>query len=284
MQCFLVSDLHGKVSRYEKLLAHIEKHCPAAVFIGGDILPSSILHSFRAGENMPDFISDYMALEFGRLKARMGKRYPRIFIIMGNDDPAVEVASLVRFEKTGLWEYAHGKLIKFGEYQVMGYSFVPPTPFLLKDWERYDIDNTISALSVDPSQGFRTIAQSDTITTTIREDLMQPGVAPDAGKTICLFHSPPYKTGMDKIDMDGLSVDDHPVDVNVGSRAIREFIETRKPFITLHGHIHESSRLTGVWKEVIAETVSISAAWDGTGLALVSFDLSDPIQATRSIL
>jgi len=35
----------------------------------------------------------------------------------------------------------------------------------------------------------------------------------------------------------------------VGSIAVRRFIEERQPLLTLHGHIHESARLTGDWRE-----------------------------------
>jgi hypothetical protein len=43
---------------------------------------------------------------------------------------------------------------------------------------------------------------------------------------------------------------DHvPLDVHVGSVAVRRFIEDRRPLLTLHGHIPESALLTGSWRE-----------------------------------
>ncbi len=44
-------------------------------------------------------------------------------------------------------------------------------------------------------------------------------------------------------------VDHVPLDVHVGSIAIRRFIEARQPLAALHGHVHESARLTGAWRE-----------------------------------
>ena len=74
------------------------------------------------------------------------------------------------------------------------------------------------------------------------------------------------------------------VDVHVGSIAIRRFIETRRPALTLHGHVHESPRLTGAWRDRIGPTVLLSAAHDGPELALVRFDLENPAGATRELV
>jgi len=38
-RCFFATDLHGHVDRYEKLFACIIEERPAAVFLGGDLLP-----------------------------------------------------------------------------------------------------------------------------------------------------------------------------------------------------------------------------------------------------
>ena len=79
-------------------------------------------------------------------------------------------------------------------------------------------------------------------------------------------------------------VDHAPVDVHIGSIAIRRFIEERRPFLTLHGHAHESARLTGSWRERIGDTWCFNAAHDGPELAVVSFPLDDPEAAERTLL
>ncbi len=283
--CLFVSDLHGKVNRYEKLFAYLEKEKPANLFIGGDILPSSVLHSFRAGEIKPDFVTDYLASRFRELRDKLGKQYPRVFIIMGNDDPKIEEETLIEFEKQGLWEYIHGKVVSLDQYQVLGYSYVPPTPFLLKDWERYDTDHTVQPGCVKPEDGFRTFhTEENDFQITISDDLKRLAESVDSERAICLFHSPPYHTGLDRVDMDGISIENSQADIFVGSKAIKTFIENHKPLLTLHGHIHESSRLTGVWKEKENTTVSISAAYEGPGFAMVKFYLSAPFDAERIIL
>ena len=75
-----------------------------------------------------------------------------------------------------------------------------------------------------------------------------------------------------------------PLDVHVGSIAIRRFIEDRQPLVTLHGHVHESARLTGSWRDTIGRTHLFSAAHDGPELALVRFDLGDIASATRELI
>jgi hypothetical protein len=52
----------------------------------------------------------------------------------------------------------------------------------------------------------------------------------------------------------------------------------------LHGHVHESARLTGEWRDQLGRTHCLSAAHDGGELALVRFDLESPGQATRALI
>jgi len=66
--------------------------------------------------------------------------------------------------------------------------------------------------------------------------------------------------------------------------AVRRFIEKRQPLLTLHGHVHESSRLTGEWKDKIGRTLCFSAAYDGPRLALVRFDPRSSEEATRQLI
>jgi Icc-related predicted phosphoesterase len=72
--------------------------------------------------------------------------------------------------------------------------------------------------------------------------------------------------------------------VHIGSVAIRRFIESRQPLLTLHGHVHESARLTSAWRQRIGRTLCLSAAHDGPELALVRFDLDEPDGASRELV
>ncbi len=285
-KCLFVSDLHGKINRYEKLFNLIEKEKPFAVFMGGDLLPSSVLHSFRAGENKSDFVTDFLVKNFSRVKNAMGEDYPHIFIIMGNDDPRIAEQILLEFHEKGLWNYIQGKVIDLGSYKVLGYSYVPPTPFLLKDWEKYDIvRDEIKPGCINPSDGFKTFNdKNEYLSDTIREDLNTLTHLHDTNNMICLFHSPPYKTLLDRAALDDVKTPEGNIDVHVGSVAIKKFIEDRQPYLCLHGHIHESSRITGKWSDEINRTKLISAAYEGPQLAVISFHLKDLETAKRIVI
>lgn len=269
---FFVSDLHGRTAKYEKLFDQIEKKRPRAVFFGGDLLPSDLVYRHSPGSEPVNFVHGYLAPAFARLQAALGEAYPEVFIILGNDDPRTEEAAFLEYEPGGLWHYMHMKKASLGSYTVYGYSMVPPTPFMLKDWERYDVSRYVDPGCIHPHEGYRTVPpDGDVEFMTIREDLQRLAGTDDLSRAVFLFHSPPYQTALDRAGLDGVRVDHVPVDVHVGSMAMKQFIETRKPLLTLHGHIHESAKLTGAWQERIGNTLACTAAHDGSGLALVQF-------------
>jgi Icc-related predicted phosphoesterase len=281
--CLFVSDLHAREDRYRKLFQAIADRLPAGVLLGGDLLPP---WSQISGTAAPDFVHGFLEAGFERLKDRLGARYPSVFVILGNDDAKYEEAALLDGDRRGLWLYAHERKLALGDHWVMGYSFVPPTPFAQKDWERYDVSRYVDPGCVSPEEGWRSVPldSHQARYATIEKDLERLFGAGPLDSTVCLFHTPPYRTKLDRAALDGQHVDHVPLDVHVGSIAVRKFIEARQPLITLHGHVHESARLTGSWRDRIGRTHLFTAAHDGPELALVSFDLENPEAATRELL
>jgi uncharacterized protein len=280
ISCFFVSDIHGHTSRYEKLIEEIRENQPAMVFFGGDLLP----HGMRRNLH-DDFTEDYLYKRFSELKKEMGNRYPFVGLILGNDDPRTEEAKFIRLEETGVWHYLHNRCTEHLGFTFFGYSNVPPTPFRFKDWERYDVSRFVDPGCIPPGEGFRTMEPgTDLEWATIMDELKQLTGDGAMDKTVFLFHSPPYKSFLDRAALDGMMVDHVPMDVHVGSIAIMRFIEERQPWITMHGHIHEASRITGQWRQQFGATYSFNAAWDGPELALVEFDLEEPSNASRRII
>src|SRR5262249_52357671 len=160
-----------------------------------------------------------------------------------------------------------GRALQVGGAWVAGLSWVPITPFGIKDWERWEDggDETPVRLSGSRSGGegvrefrFDPADRSPTIADGLAElarlsppagpadrpPTMPHGLGEVAGlppraDTIYVLHPPPRDTACDVI-----STRQH-----VGSRAIRRFVESEQPPLVLSGHIHESPRVSGAWKD-----------------------------------
>jgi Icc-related predicted phosphoesterase len=284
--CFFATDLHGHVDRYEKLLASVVSERPAAVFLGGDLLPRATSLPTLLGASQSDFVHDYLLPTFTRTRHALGVDYPDIFLILGNDDPRREEEDCVAGAANGLWHYVHQQKFLFGEFPIYGLAYVPPTPFLLKDWERYDVSRYVPPGCVSPEEGYRSVPaeESEIKWATIQKDLASLAGEDPLDHAVFLLHTPPCDTPLDRAALDGKTYEHVALDVHVGSVAVSRFIEERQPLLTLHGHVHEAARLTGEWKIRIGRTVCINGAHDGPELALVRFDLESPEAATRDLL
>ncbi len=163
-------------------------------------------------------------------------------------------------------------------YEMIGYPFVPPTPFRPKDFERMDDPDSPWPPQKNPSY-IRSSDQTDQLIPidpylylreqrTIREDLNRLPRPVYQRKTIYMMHSPPFGTRLDVIQ-GGKSA---------GSRSIKTFIEENRPFLTLHGHIHESPELSRAYVQRIGETLSINPGqftWGPGRLHAVTFEVEN---------
>lgn len=165
-----------------------------------------------------DFLSYYLLPRLKEFK----KTKKDVFIMMGNDDLRINLGALKKGEKEGLFRLMNQKTYKIGGKYIAGYSYVNETPFLLKDWEK-------------PEER-------------IKKDLESLAKKSDPRKTIYVMHAPPLKTSLDVIFSRS----------HVGSKAIKDFIKEKQPYLTLHGHIHESYQMTGKWMQRIKKTVSLN--------------------------
>jgi Icc-related predicted phosphoesterase len=279
-KCFFASDLHGIISRYQTLFLRITEEMPDALFLGGDLFPS-FGNSVEGG-----FISNFLVPELEKLRVSLKDRYPRVFLILGNDDGLESEAEVISvMEDSRLWEYVQDRPAYFDSYTIYGYAYVPPTPFMNKDWERYDISRYVDPGCIPPEEGWssRNEPLNHIQNATIKEDLDKLSGQLDFSKTILLFHAPPYQTNLDRAALDGKMIDHVPLDLHVGSLAVKDFIISQQPLITLHGHVHESARITGSWQDRLGSTFAFSAAHDGPELALVRFDPTRPGEATRDL-
>ncbi len=283
--CFFVSDLHGKLSRYEALLKLIQKEKPDFVFIGGDLFPHRRIVSGQIQDTQIDFVTNFMIRKFSKLKEKMDCAYPEIFLIPGNDDLKITYNKLADGEKTDLWRNLHNQCVVIGKYRFYGYGCVPPTPFRIKDWDRFDISKEIEIGCIAPADGYHSVPPDhDTENDTIEKDLQILVKDENLEFGVFLFHSPPFNSLLDVANIQIVDSGLQPTILNVGSKAVRNFIDEKQPYITMHGHIHESARITGEWKQKFDRTSSFSAAHDGPELAVIKFELNDPSTITRRLI
>ncbi len=284
-RCIFATDLHGSLRRYEKLFDVIAAERPQAVFLGGDLFPhfGRVLgDEFAKG----DFLQDFLGDGFRRLRDALKDDYPEIFAILGNDDPRYLEEEFDALGAEGLFHYMHARRKELAGYPVYGYANCPPSPFLNKDWELYDVSQHVDPGCVSPEEGNRAVpVLPESIKYgTIKDELDRLIDGRDMDRAVMLFHSPPYKTKLDRAALDGKMIDHVPLDVHVGSIAIQRLIEAWQPLVTMHGHIHESTRMTGEWRDKIGCTHMFNAAHDGTELAVIKFDLENLDAAVRQIL
>jgi len=280
MKCIFSSDLHGHTSRYRSLFEVVSREQPDAVFLGGDLFPSG----FGMVQDIPSFMETEL---FGKIRSLKNEGLnTRFFVIMGNDDPRAYEHLFRDADDEGVIDYVHDRTVPFGDLFVTGYSFVPPTPFLLKDWERYDVSRFVDVGAVSPEEGMRSVEVPvhKTRDATMKNDIRALSANSPPEKTIFLFHSPPYQSNLDRAALDGKVVDHAQLDVHVGSIAIQRFIEKEQPLLTLHGHIHESASITGSWRDRVGGTHSFSAAHSGPELAIIRFDTERLDKAERDLI
>lgn len=229
------SDLHGNISYYKKLFQKSQESDIKAIILGGDLCPRS--YSFQE----PVKFQEDFILQF--LIPQIKKCNKDTYLIMGNDDFRLNLKQLEESENGNL-KLLHKKLHKISDKNIIGYSFVNPTPFRLKDWEKPDFVGEKIPQHLF-SEEIRSIQKEYG---TIENDLQELKKISNPKKTIYVIHAPPYKTKLDIIT----------TGQNVGSRSIKKFIEKEQPPLTLHGHIHESPQMSGSWMEKIGKTISIN--------------------------
>jgi len=286
ISCLFASDLHAEVGKYRKLLDVIDAERPAGVFLGGDLLPEGYPPWHKADPALGEFFWEFLVPQLEALRARLGPQYPETFVIPGNEDRQSEEWFFLEAENRGLWHCVHRARRAIQGFSVFGYAYVPPTPFALKDWERYDVAREVRPGCVSPELGWRTvdIAAEELRDRTIAQDLDELAGDADLSRAILLFHVPPRNTNLDRASPEWAPRGDEAWDPHVGSIAVRRLIETRQPLLGLHGHVHESARQSGTWRDRIGRSHLFSAAHGGEELALVRFDLENLEEASRELL
>ncbi len=264
MKVLYTSDLHGEIHLYQELLSLTVSPSSEIIIIGGDLYPS-FPPTKRYEDMVPNqktFIDQFLSPFFKRMLETTSVQ--QIFLIPGNWDlgyPYLFKEPTERIIDLNQRSYR----LKNG-YELIGYPFVPPTPFRPKDYEKMDDREAPWPPQKNPSY-ILSSDQTDQLTPidpylylrgreTIEEDLDRLPKPLYQKRTIYIMHSPPFGTRLDLIQ-GGKSA---------GSRSIKTFLERNQPLLTLHGHIHESAELSGAYMDRIGKTLSINpgqSAWSG---------------------
>ncbi len=256
MKCLYASDLHGEIYLYQELLEFARSSSAEIIALGGDLFPS-FPPTKRYEDMIPNqktFIDRFLLPFFKRTMVTTDVKY--LFLIPGNWD--IAYPHLFKQPIDGIIDLDRKIYRLKNGYEIIGYPFVPPTPFRPKNYEKMDDDQSAWPPQKNPSY-IRGSGVSDELTVidpylylrslkTIQEDLnlLPKPVSPK--KAIYLTHSPPFGTRLDQIQ--GRK--------SAGSRALKTFIESNQPLLNLNGHIHESPQISGSYCEWIGETLAIN--------------------------
>jgi Icc-related predicted phosphoesterase len=254
MLVLFASDLHGNITLYEQLLYVVRREKPSLVLLGGDLLPK-----FDEEGNL--FLGQKRFIQrqlIGFIKRMRGFRHSMdIGIMLGNDDFQSLREDLSLFQDQGLFDLIDGEdWITSSAWHVIGFNLVPETPFPLKDLERRDLErdqirHQLTDADRSVRNGYEKIDTQDWFSSrpSISEEIAHLPPICEPERTVFVSHAPPYGTPLD-IMLNG---------EHVGSKAVRSYIEKNKPFISLHGHIHESFYMSGTYTTKLRDTVCFNA-------------------------
>jgi len=269
---FFTSDLHGQTSLYEQLLAIAAAHRPDAVIIGGDLGPHQLGEQGLGLQRV--FLQGFL-VEFAR-RLREANAATALMLIMGNDDWAAN-SDCLEAHHGGLWHALHGRMVEAHGVRVGGISWVPITPLSIKDWERWEDGHAETPARLDGvvSRGGHLVRHAfdpEVRRPTIAEALDELAALSPPADTLLVSHSPPRDTLCDVI-----ASGEH-----VGSRALRSYVERHQPPLVLSGHIHESPRTSGAYRDRIGDTAVVNPGQFGMSrLCGVSFDPRRPHDTLR---
>lgn len=243
-----MTDLHGSIAKYRRVFQAAVKHSVAAVVNGGDMLTlDGDLHGSQR-DFIEGFLSPYFA---GYEKAGICH-----IGFLGNDDLKIHDDA---FEET-CRKYDHvvnlaQRRFELNGLEFIGMNWVADYPFRLKDRCRRDgpgyvFQEQFGTGLLSTPEGFKELEDWPAYAAklpAIEDELAALPRPAAAGRTIYVIHTPPCGLGLDVISSGG----------KVGSQAVSRFIEKMRPLLTLHGHIHESPAISGIWKAKIGETICV---------------------------
>jgi uncharacterized protein len=264
MMLLFTSDLHGSIQKYDTLFKKAEKLGVDVVINGGDMLP---------GLGIPELQDEFIRGHLKEHFAAFDSLSIHYLCYPGNDD--LKMFDEL-FEKTckkfDFVSCIAGCKKKIKDIEFIGMNLVVDYPFRLKDRCRMDTKDFKFPDQCGPGifsnkNGLRIVPDWFYIAgklPTLKEELENLPKPECMEKAVYVMHMPPSDLGLD-VCSDGRKV---------GSKAIYDFIKSKQPMLTLHGHIHESPEMSGNWYAELGNTISIQPG-QLSGLTYVIIDTDD---------
>jgi Icc-related predicted phosphoesterase len=257
MKILYTSDLHGEFRLYQELWALAKTSSADIITLGGDLLPS--FPPTKRYEDMIPYQKVFVEQSLLPLFAKITETtaVKKILTIPGNWD--LGYPFLLEKHLEALVDLSQRAYRLDNGYELIGYPFVPPTPFRPKDYEKMDdpespwpaqrnpsyirsLDRLDQINPVDPTVYLR---QRETIVADL-DDLVKPA---HFKRAIYVMHSPPFGTRLD----------------------------------LMQGHIHESPAVSGTYFDRPGETLCINPGqltFTDRGvsrLSAVLFEIENPV-------
>ena len=272
------TDLHGNRRSYGRLFDHALATGAGAVVLGGDLTPLPPHAGDRVAPQR-EFLEGFLRDLLRDYRARSGGA--QAWLLMGNDDWACNMDVLEAMEREDLCRLLHLKAHPFlDDLWIAGYSCVPVTPFFMKDWDRYDAPGWEprhhahkAILSREGALIEGTLEADVRPRGTIEADLAGLEGMSDPARTVYVVHTPPLETKLDVL-YDG---------THIGSGALRDLLLRSRAPVSLHGHIHESPKMSGSICDRIGRTFGVNPGESLHELQAVSIDLRSPEESLEMI-
>lgn len=247
MRILYTADLHGNIEYYDLLSKVARDNNVEMVINGGDMLPTE-----GALFSQMDFISGFLMKHFETMQNE-GIRY---LCLLGCYDMRVfdDLFDEACSQFPNVTNLAQ-KIIRIEEHEFVGMNLVADCPFRLKDRCRLDTKGS----PVPPQRGkgvFSSLSGCKEIPDweayvaslpTIEDELCALPRPRDMKQAIYVTHLPPH----------GLGLDETWSGRCVGAKSVLSFLERNQPFLSLHGHAHESPQISGRWRAAVGRTTCI---------------------------
>ena len=269
MKFLYVCDIHGDKNKYDKVLEIVKKDKIKHMVWGGDLLPKKIgpRKIIQAEFIMGDYFKYYLK--------ELEKNNITCILIPGNDDlkwfdPVIDrycqdYKNLINIDR---------RKVVIDDVEFIGLSNVLDNPFksknrvLMEEGLRLEkqlsneiwIENDTKIISPIEWKTYR-----ETEIQRMRDVLNKLPKLDNTKKSILVFHDPPY----------GIGLDDCSVGVKAGSKDMIKYIKESNAYMSLHGHIHESPDVSGIWKAKLGETICIQPGQAEIGEDSITYVIID---------